>query len=77
MSRHNKDDVTDLEAQNRTTEKSIGKQTSEERISHLVLDMASCSFIDNDGVKSLKSLHQTLSKLNIKVLLAECTSKVI
>ncbi|XP_076818919.1 prestin-like [Clavelina lepadiformis] len=76
MNRHNKDDVTDLEAQNRTTEKSIGKKTSEERISHLVLDMASCSFIDNDGVKSLKSLHQTLSKLNIKVLLAECTSEV-
>nr|AGV55623.1 sulfate transporter Ci-Slc26a alpha [Ciona intestinalis] len=45
-------------------------------IKHVIIDMSACSFIDNDAVKTFSSIHDDLSKLGIKLLLADCRNYV-
>ena len=40
--------------------------------SKVIIDMSQCSFIDNDGVKTLKSIFKELSKLQIHLILSKC-----
>ena len=41
----------------------------------IILDMSACSFIDNDGVKTLNTLFSDLSKLQIQLVLARSSGK--
>ena len=45
------------------------------QFSRVILDMSACSFIDNDGVKTLKTFYDDLHKLNIYLMLARCSGK--
>lgn len=42
----------------------------------VILDMKSCSFVDNDGCKTLKELHHDLVGLKIRLVFAECHADV-
>uniref|UniRef100_H2ZI98 STAS domain-containing protein n=1 Tax=Ciona savignyi TaxID=51511 RepID=H2ZI98_CIOSA len=43
-------------------------------LKHVIIDMTSCSFVDNDTVKTFSSLYSDLRKLEIAMYLAACTS---
>lgn len=44
-------------------------------VTHVILDMSRCSYVDNDGAQTIKKLNNTLRKIDIKLCLAECNSK--
>jgi len=44
--------------------------------SRIVFDMSACSFIDNDGVKTIKTLHSDLFKLQIHLVLTRCSGTI-
>uniref|UniRef100_H2ZI96 STAS domain-containing protein n=1 Tax=Ciona savignyi TaxID=51511 RepID=H2ZI96_CIOSA len=45
-------------------------------LKHVIIDMTSCSFVDNDTVKTFSSLYSDLRKLEIAMYLAACTKEV-
>lgn len=45
-------------------------------VSHLILDMSHCPYVDNDGAQTLKKLYGTLKKIDIRVYLADCNSDI-
>lgn len=44
-------------------------------ITHLILDMGHCPYVDNDGALTIKKLYNTLKKIDIRLYLAACNSK--
>ncbi|XP_077976522.1 prestin-like [Styela clava] len=44
--------------------------TSSKKITHFVLDMSSCPFIDNDGAKTIKAIHLSFLQLSIKFFIS-------
>ena len=58
------------------TESDISVEEKQLIPSRIILDMSSCPFVDNDGVKTLVTLQDDLNKLQIHLMLARCTSKM-
>ena len=66
-----------VEEQKADDEKKVYPQQQEEsKLSFIILDMRACSFLDNDGVKTLKALYTHLDGLEIRLLLAGCKASV-
>lgn len=45
------------------------------RVSHLILDMSCCPYVDNDGAQIIKKVWGTLKKVDIQVYVACCCGK--
>lgn len=67
-----KNSSNDNEAQKERKQNSFNLRSSNLFPKKVILEMSQCSFIDNDGVKTLKSIFNELSKLDIRLLLANC-----
>lgn len=55
-----------------------GGETEKNRLTEItsvILDMTSCSFVDNDGAKAIKSLFLSLRALDVTVSLVACNGK--
>nr|XP_039272942.1 solute carrier family 26 member 6-like [Styela clava] len=45
-------------------------------ITHVVLNMPACSYVDNDGAKTIKSLFSSLKSLDIQLIISSCNDTV-
>lgn len=48
----------------------------QKNITHVILDMSCCPYVDNDGAQIIKKMNTLLSKLDIKLYLASCRSDI-